>query len=70
MAHAAAPGRQHVTVSIGVACLQPQSPLAETSAAAQALLEQADSALYDAKKAGRDAVAAYAEPGTAPALRA
>ncbi|MDQ1260147.1 MAG: hypothetical protein QG643_1971 [Pseudomonadota bacterium] len=70
MAHAAAPGRQHVTVSIGVACLQPQSPLAETSAAAQALLEQADSALYDAKKAGRDAVAAYAEPGAAPALRA
>lgn len=75
MPHAAAPSRPCVTVSIGVACLQPKghallSPLTDASVAARTLLEQADSALYDAKKVGRDAVAAYADPAAAQALRA
>ena len=40
-----------VTVSIGVACYDPGEPLAQ-------LVQRADSALYQAKKTGRDRVVA------------
>ncbi len=57
--HAAGTGSQHVTVSLGVACIYPQEamvaePPPEASEAARALFHQADSALYNAKKAGRN----------------
>ncbi|MCZ2405619.1 MAG: diguanylate cyclase [Burkholderiales bacterium] len=60
---AAGPGNRHVTVSIGVTCLHPQELMAsgafpEAAEAARALFYQADSALYNAKKAGRDTVMA------------
>jgi len=69
--HRGAQGRDHVTVSIGVACIhpsavaQPASALAEpaftvdfpcATEVAQALFEQADAALYNAKESGRDRV--------------
>ncbi|MDY0108008.1 MAG: diguanylate cyclase [Giesbergeria sp.] len=69
--HLAAPDRQHVTVSIGVACIHPAlfgtpaarppmqqgaSEFPSATEVAQALFEQADTALYNAKKAGRDRV--------------
>jgi len=75
--HLAAEGRAHVTVSIGVACIHPAMLLppaaradsAQNAAAlpgatevAQALFEQADTALYNAKKAGRDRVMACPSP--------
>ena len=75
--HLAAEGRAHVTVSIGVACIHPalllppaaRADSAQNAAAlpgatevAQALFEQADTALYNAKKAGRDRVMACPSP--------
>jgi len=77
IAHRAAQGRDHVTVSIGVACIHPSAivPPGQPSAparfptefpsateVAQALFEQADTALYNAKKAGRDRVMACPSP--------
>ncbi len=49
LAHPALGDRRIVTVSIGVACLNPACP--ESS---EALLARADAALYRAKRAGRD----------------
>lgn len=78
IAHPATPGCDHVTVSIGVACIHPallmpqaesldapQDPGSFPSATevAKALFEQADTALYNAKKAGRDRVMACPSPG-------
>ncbi len=75
--HLAAEGRQHVTVSIGVASIHPAHlvvPAGQTrkpengagfpgaTEVAQALFEQADTALYNAKKAGRDQVMACPAP--------
>ncbi|WP_119966533.1 sensor domain-containing diguanylate cyclase [Simplicispira lacusdiani] len=84
IAHLAAQGRDHVTVSIGVACIHPGAlaasdrPVATTpptsgfpsaTEVAQALFEQADTALYNAKKAGRDRVMACpSSPMLLPAL--
>jgi len=86
--HLAAEGRAHVTVSIGVACIHPAlllPPAARTQTpqdaagfpgateVALALFEQADTALYNAKKAGRDRVMACPspqEPLPVPALPA
>lgn len=47
IAHASSPTAAHVTVSVGVATLQPEG------GSAQSLLDQADAALYAAKHAGR-----------------
>lgn len=68
--HADSPSAKHVTISIGVACIQPRffanaaananadvsAELAQTlyGVAAQALFEQADAALYAAKQQGRN----------------
>ena len=75
--HLAAEGRSHVTVSIGVACIHPAQPIVpatqpetpqdapgfpSATEVAQALFEQADTALYNAKKAGRDRVMACPAP--------
>lgn len=75
--HLAAQGRAHVTVSIGVACIHPAllmppaagpdtpqdaSGFPSATEVAQALFEQADTALYNAKKAGRDRVMACPSP--------
>lgn len=87
IAHCAAPGRDHVTVSIGVACIHPsavimpapltaspQSPAGSgfpsATEVAQALFEQADTALYNAKKAGRDRVVACPSSEPLPAVSA
>jgi diguanylate cyclase (GGDEF)-like protein len=45
---------RYVTVSIGVACIQPRDSLSPTD-----LLEAADAALYSAKHRGRNAVVAH-----------
>ncbi|MGD9773760.1 diguanylate cyclase domain-containing protein [Diaphorobacter sp.] len=65
--HSAAQGRGHVTISIGAACIHPAHAAAATASnrpsateAAQTLFEQADVALYAAKKAGRDRAVACA----------
>ena len=75
--HLAAEGRSHVTISIGVACIRPAQLIApaaqpetpqntpefpSATEVAQALFEQADTALYNAKKAGRDRVMACPAP--------
>jgi diguanylate cyclase (GGDEF)-like protein/PAS domain S-box-containing protein len=49
--HAASTVARHVTVSLGVACHDPKMPCT-----AEELLELADRALYDAKRAGRNQV--------------
>lgn len=49
MVHAASPTGTHVTISIGVACLQ-----AQNGELAQVLVERADAALYRAKHQGRN----------------
>ncbi|WP_198321171.1 diguanylate cyclase domain-containing protein [Azohydromonas aeria] len=51
--HAASRSAAHVSASIGVACLRPEDEVLDRAAAAAALLEQADQALYAAKAAGR-----------------
>jgi diguanylate cyclase (GGDEF)-like protein len=78
--HLAAEGRSHVTVSVGVACIHPAllvptvarsetppdtSEFPSATEVAQALFEQADTALYNAKKAGRDRVMACPAPAAA-----
>lgn len=83
--HRASVGRPHVTISIGVACIHPRLlvPLAARHDAppgaadspsatdvAQALFEQADTALYNAKKAGRDQVMVCASAEPLPSLPA
>ena len=50
--HQTSPVRHCVTVSVGATCLYPENSAA-TPGIAQ-LFEQADAALYQAKKAGRD----------------
>ena len=50
--HLTSPVRRCVTVSVGATCLYPENSAA-TPGIAQ-LFEQADAALYQAKKAGRD----------------
>ncbi len=54
-----APSGGPLTVSVGVAARLPGSPADE-------LLHQADSALYDAKNAGRNRVTAWRSPAVAP----
>lgn len=56
IAHAASPTAGHVTVSLGVACLQPGMN-------ADTLLQRADAALYAAKLAGRNQALPAPEDG-------
>jgi diguanylate cyclase (GGDEF)-like protein len=48
-----------VTVSVGVACLEAGTAEGEPEAIARALIERADSLLYDAKEGGRNRVVSY-----------
>ncbi|SDC64968.1 PAS domain S-box-containing protein/diguanylate cyclase (GGDEF) domain-containing protein [Paenibacillus sp. UNCCL117] len=59
--HASSTAAACVTVSIGVYSFTPSPDMAELTA-----LEQADKALYQAKKAGRNRIAVCAEPGLLP----
>ena len=52
----ASPLRGVVTMSVGVACMQPPHDGADNG---HRLLENADTALYEAKRAGRNQVAVY-----------
>ena len=53
--HERSDAAQVVTLSVGVACSNPAGPLSPED-----LLRQADAALYEAKRAGRDRVVCYA----------
>jgi diguanylate cyclase (GGDEF)-like protein len=61
IAHEAAPCG-FVTLSVGIATFAP-----EDAASEQALIEAADAALYEAKRLGRNTVAAWVAPGLAAA---
>ena len=64
LAHARSPHR-HITVSIGVAAIETGTPSPPSGAGGlDALLKQADEALYAAKGRGRNAVAALAAGST------
>lgn len=56
--HAYMQSSDKVTVSIGLVCAYP-SPGEPVDSGVRALLERADGALYEAKDAGRDRIAAY-----------
>jgi diguanylate cyclase (GGDEF)-like protein len=56
IAHPSSPVDSRVTVSIGVAVLEPGAPESED---ATALVAHADGALYDAKRAGRNRTVVY-----------
>jgi len=52
-----------VRASIGIAAIQPQADKRDVTQALEAMLDQADRALYAAKRAGRDGCAISTTPG-------